>query len=196
MEESYQRMEESNRQIKSQYETLLEKFEILSSELTGTRATVPNAGATQATQIKPISETTPGPATDPIELIDTNELGVSLEPLVGNEVEEFIAPYFQPPGSGAQGRIRRGGPLWWYCVRINFPGGESRMDQIGAGAAGTGGRTSPDQQPDFSDTSAWRSRMDRIGGGADGTGGRVSPDQQPASGAGRPRRHPPPASGN
>jgi phosphate-selective porin OprO and OprP len=183
MEESYQRMEESNRQIKSQYATLLEKFEILSSELSRTRAAVPSPATTQATQIKPISETTLGPTTDPVELIDTNELGVSLEPLVGNELEEFIAPYFQPPGSGAQGRIRRGAPPGG--IRADqLPGDESRMDQIGAGAQGTGGRTYPDQQPDFSDTSSWRSRMDRIGGGADGTGGRVSPDQQPASGTG------------
>ena len=107
MEESYQRIEASNRQIKSQYEALLEKFEILSSELSKTRAMVPSPGATQATQIKQISETTPGLATNPVESIDINELGVSLEPLNSNDVEEFIAPYFQPPGSGAQGRIER-----------------------------------------------------------------------------------------
>ncbi len=179
MEESYRRMEESNRQIKLQYETLLEKFEILSSELSKTRATAPGPVDAQARQIKPISDATPSSATSALESLGTDELGVSLDPLEGTDVEEFIAPYFQPPGSGAQGRIRRSAPL--SGIRADqLPGAESRMDQIGAGAEGTGGRTFPDQQPDVGDYPFGRSRMDRIGGGADGTGGRVSPEQQPS----------------
>ena len=146
MEESYQRMEESNRQIKSQYETLLKKFEILSSELSRTRAMVPSPGATQATQIKPISETTPGPATSAVESIDTNELGVSLEPLQGNDVEEFIAPYFQPPGSGAQGRIRRGAPPGG-ILGDQLPGGMSPMDEIGTGTREPAAGRSPSSNP-------------------------------------------------
>ena len=176
-------MEESNRQIKSQYEALLEKFEILSSELSKTRATAPSPVDAQARQIKPISDTNPSPATSALESLGTDELGVSLEPLEGTDVEEFIAPYFQPPGSGAQGRIRRGAPLGGTRAD-QLPGAESWREQIGAGAEGTGGRTFPDQQPDAGDYSFGRSRMDRIGGGADGTGGRVSPEQQPASSTG------------
>ncbi len=193
MEESYLRLEESNHQIKTQYDALLKKFDALSSELSRTQATAPSAVTTRVAQIKTSSE--PLTATSAVETpIGAADLGVPLEPLEGNTVEEFLSPYFQPPGSGAQGRIRRGTPSSDFGP-AQLPSGESRMDQIGAGAEGTGGRTSPFEQPDagqFSfersrdarEGSFGRSRMDRIGAGAEGTGGRVSPEQQPASGTG------------
>ncbi|HZW33504.1 MAG TPA: porin, partial [Isosphaeraceae bacterium] len=52
----------------------------------------------------------------------------------------------QPGATGAQGRIRRGSPSGPY-VEAEPEDTRSRMERIGAGAEGTGGRVSPGQQP-------------------------------------------------
>jgi len=192
MEEAYERMEQSNRQIQSKYEALLNKFEDLTSQLSQQRATVPLPTTTTVTQRKTSSEDAAAPsgfrgterAIDP-------DVGISLEALEGENLplQTFLAPYFQQePSSGARGRVRRGSPSG--DVDLNqMPSGETRLEPFGPGSEGTGGRVDLNQQPDDSNPDGSRSRMDRIGAGAEGTGGRVSPEQQPAAGAqGRIRR--------
>jgi phosphate-selective porin OprO and OprP len=194
MEESYQRMEDSNRQLQSKYDALLNKFDALTTAISRSESPVSRPPqTTRIEQIKATSDTPalPSPSPGPDGNLDLGA-AIPLEALEESRVEDFISPYFQPPPDGAQGRIRRGSPSGGMSP-VPLPSGESRMDQIGAGAQGTGGRTSPDQQPDTGsspfgpsrtdsgDFPAGPSRMDRIGAGAEGTGGRTSPDQQPSA---------------
>lgn len=145
MEESYRRMEESNRRIQSQYNMLLEKFDLISSELARTRTATTNPPVTRASQIQ-ASDEVAGLVPAPDDLKQADEPGVSLEPLEGSAVEDFISPFFQPPGAGAEGRIRRGSPF--DDLRdTQLPSTESRMDQIGAGAQGTGAGPTPGSNP-------------------------------------------------
>jgi len=184
MEEAYERMEQSNRQIQSKYEALLNKFEDLTSQLSQQRATGPLPITTTVTRSKTSTEDPVAPAVSPgTEGAMDPEVGISLDAL-GEEnltVQNFLAPYFQQP-SGARGRVRRGNPSGDLDLN-RMPGGESRLGPFAPGSEGTGGRVDLNQQPDDSSPDGSRSRMDRIGAGAEGTGGRVSPEQQPTRGA-------------
>ena len=189
MEEAYERMEQSNRQIQSKYETLLNKFEDLTSQLSQQRATVPLPTTTTVTPSKTSTDdATPSAARGTQGALD-HEMRVSLEDLEDKDLplQNFLAPYFQEP-SGAQGRVRRGSPSG--DVDFNqMPSVETRLQPFGPGSEGTGGRVDLNQLPDASSPDGFRSRTDRLGIGAEGTGGRVSPNQQPAAGAaGRIRR--------
>jgi phosphate-selective porin OprO and OprP len=182
MEDAYERMEQSNKQIQAKYDALLDKFEVLSSELVRARAAEP--GATVKTDKV---TTTWGTDTAASGSDGKGNMGAemlaSLDASAESNLDAFLEPYFQQPSSGAQGRIRRGSPF--SGPRLDQgPSAESRMDQSGVGAEGTAGRFDPVLQPDGSSPFDTPSRMDRIGAGAEGTGGRTSPDQQPASGTG------------
>jgi phosphate-selective porin OprO and OprP len=181
MEESYRRMEQNNQQLQTQYNELLKRFDTLATLMSNSDSPAPSPRTARIEQVKTTSEipVLPSPSPAPDDDLNADSV-VPLEALEESRVEDFLAPYFQPPGVGAEGRIRRGSPFSGDGP-LQFPRGEARMDQIGAGAQGTGGRTSPDQQPDVGDISSGRSRFDRIGVGAEGTGGRTNPEQQPAS---------------
>ncbi len=147
MEEAYQKMERTNLQIRSQYDNLLRKFDELSQHVKSEKdpaksAKVPDARARAVSRSElesRIVREVVGAETD-------------LEPLESLELQ-------QEPGSprqsrsGAEGVVRRGTtetsaePLFQPSPPSPDSTTRSRMDRIGAGAQGTGGRTSPDQQP-------------------------------------------------
>jgi phosphate-selective porin OprO/OprP len=175
MEESYARMEEVNRQIQSNYDALLKKFDVLSLQMSQSKA-----AATDSAKIKTIAKQDAASAgsgnTD--NDAETTTL-MPLDTLEEETMDNFIAPYFQQSGLGAQGRVRRGSPTEGPNLGPQLPRGESRLDRSGLGAEGTGHRRDFAPASDGGNFPFGRSRMDRIGAGAQGTDGRVSPDQQP-----------------
>ena len=168
MEEAYLRMEENNRRIQSQYTNLLQKYDEL------TRKTASGASATRTSSAPPRTISRAGAAsvgrlagTPGRQLADmlglesdgtdqelanvsplTPEPNPSQESTGGSEGTGGRTGIAQQPGGlppGGEGEIGRGG-------LTDQPVGDtepftSRMDRIGAGAEGTGGRTYPPQQP-------------------------------------------------
>ena len=151
MEEAYLRMEQSNQKIRSEYETLRQKFDGLTERLRKEKESTKDP--------KPASASTRVVSRSAVESRIVREvLGAetALEPLEEVEAQPPMSP--RQSRSGADGVVRRGQPgtdlvpLPDDSQPLSPPPSagdttRSRMDRIGAGADGTGGRTSPDQQP-------------------------------------------------
>ncbi len=168
MEEAYLRMEQNNQRIQSQYNNLLQKYGELSRKVSDG----PPAPATDSPRARTASLS--GPATmnadrtagstrrDLADLLGSDDAGDLQGPFSLIPLPDAMTPTQVPAGAegtggrtgirqqggplpaGSQGNIGRGG--------LSTDAGDqpepfmSRMDRIGAGAEGTGGRTSITQQ--------------------------------------------------
>src|SRR5262249_17739075 len=103
------------------------------------------------------SRTSPAPAS-PDAAVETQEPRLERDVSGGPAPLQRPAPATQPPGTGAEGRIGRGTGVGADMESLSSGaagsrmeliqgGGGSRLDRAGAGAEGTGGRTSTRQQP-------------------------------------------------
>ncbi len=172
MEEAYLRMEQNHRQIQSQYNTLLHKYDDLSRKMSATQAA---QGATAPIRAQTISRSTAsgtvaeapgdnGGAVEPSDLPDALEVDTNQDS--GVAFTQSPAPSQGRSSTGAEGTggrtgMRQQGQEAGGAARGVGGGGStlppfsqpeqestlSRMDRIGAGAEGTGGRTYPSQQP-------------------------------------------------
>ncbi len=177
MEAAYLRMEESHHQIQSEYKVLLGKYEDLSRKITAAEGPTTTPARSARVRLAPFGG---AGLNTPGAVRVSDPRSVLLEAL---EAEIEMLP----------------GPSTTQTPRLD-------LNEIGAGAEGTGGRTSPRQQPPswFGGASPdggssgepapspgdRMSRRSRIGAGAEGTAGRVSPEQQPTEGPDlKPRRY-------
>ncbi len=175
MEEAYLRMEENNRRIQSQYDTLLKKYDDLSRKVTTEGPEKPVQRSILRgglmTRTGPPASSTPGRQL--ADMLGVEESAPDPLPVSLSSMPPAIEPLQEPGGSSGTAGRGRGSPMQPSRPRLSEMVEEgdagrglvteeapsisplpsrtqpfrSRMDRIGAGAEGTGGRTSPSQQP-------------------------------------------------
>ncbi len=168
IEEAYLRMEQGNRRLRAEYEALQKRFDDVSQLLRENQAANSRATTARALTVSRSTPSVPDPVTPPASQEPRLDRDVSGAPASGATTQPR-APSGQPPAVGAEGRMGRGtgAPVEMESApspetesRMELISGGSRMDKAGAGAEGTGGRTSPEQQP----TAAAAARETREGG--------------------------------
>jgi phosphate-selective porin OprO/OprP len=155
MEEAYLRMEQGNLQLRAEYEALQKRFDDVSQLLHASQAA---SSLTATARARTVSRSTPS-APEP------NSISATQEPRLDRDISgvptrvQPRAPSPSGSGVGAEGIQRRGEEAGGRAMelesapspatesRMELISGGSRMDRAGAGAEGTGGRTSPEQQP-------------------------------------------------
>ncbi len=171
MEENYLRMEESNRRIQAQYDSLLQRYDDLSRKMPAEPPAGPNASPRTRTLTQAgsaalrVDRTAGTPGRQLADMLgvegpDFEQAAAGLMPSLpaldpmqqpggaeGTGGRTGIGQQTRPAPAGSEGEV--GGPVLPGAVPLPPQPApfRSRMDRIGAGAEGTGGRTSPTQQP-------------------------------------------------